>query len=827
MTGLPPTDQNFEGLRPYQGVCVHNVFSHWREGKRSVLISVPTGGGKTHIMGAVVRHVVPPTLAHADVSRRNRALILVHRDELLRQAKAKIGGIAECPIGEISAEKKEYDKPVIVAMVDSLKGRLSDLVASFSEYGPVTHVLTDEAHHAWAKTWRDIYRVIHDANGGNWYHLGVTATPMRLRGSESLSEIFPHVAFAVSIFDLISEGYLVPFKGITVEVESLEEVAKLPSAQNADGDLKDAELDQALSKNLPFLMSVVNAFIRYASGRKVVVFCAGTQEAEVLARLFRARRIKAASVHGGMDVKERRRIIQAFANDKVQVLCNCMVLTEGFDETSVDAVFIARPTRSLGLYIQMIGRGLRLHEGKKDCLIVDFCGVSKSEGMSFRTLSDVLGFYGFKMAARVLEKQAKKGRGAKKVAEERALEDMERRNSGAGGDGVDESEQGSMEDVGSVVVVDKEKIGVYQQMEEAYKDIAAEAGDFEFKDEKDPLLEQVSEGLEEFGQMLVADEMEDARSLQLYPWFLHAGIESVVFRPGYSILILPFGYGSEEEIAAAKGKLKVMPYVVYHGDKRHADNQWYAKLFKKPVSRMTGRALANSFIRTFGRPETVSPNANWRLDDPTPDDLRLGYVLAARTRGLFPIAVPFRERAAFRGVAWDMTMTMICIEIVRGGVGKERDIEDAGDDLASELLQDVDGIANRDEIEEVSDAHGWRIAPNSHNKSEVRKILFVLERVADYEELRAFKQCTFRLCNASLSVNRTHPQPESEDDNPLPWPYKLRQRLESAAKKSANIVHPGCAVAVFDNEDVRKSYAERNYHRWSRRFGEALSEYMR
>lgn len=337
---LKINSSNFS-LRAYQHDCVDEVLNSWREYSR-VLAVLPTGAGKTVCFAKVTERSLP-----------GRTLIIAHREELLEQAATKILAATGLEAEVEKAERKAgRDAKVVVASVQTLQnGRLASW--------PKDHfarIVVDEAHHALSVTYQNILSHFASAKV-----LGVTATPHR-GDRKSLGQVFETVAYEIGLIDLIKAKYLSPIK-----IKSVPLQIDLGGVRSVTGDYDMEQVDQALE---PVLSAAAEAIATEAKGRKVLVFLPLRKTSQRFAELLTSMGVPARHVDGASE--DRKEILQDFSDDKFRVLCNAMLLTEGYDEPSVDCVVILRPTRSQPLYAQMVGRGTRLHAGKQDCLLLDF-----------------------------------------------------------------------------------------------------------------------------------------------------------------------------------------------------------------------------------------------------------------------------------------------------------------------------------------------------------------------------------------------------------------------------------------------------------------------
>jgi superfamily II DNA or RNA helicase len=328
-------------LRPYQVECVDGVIAAWSEFSR-VLAVLPTGAGKTIIFSKVTERCLP-----------GRTLILAHREELLQQAITKI----ETATG-LTAEMEKADRVasrdarVVVASVQTLQnGRLASW--------PKDHfarIVVDEAHHALSVSYQNILEHFDQARV-----LGVTATPFR-GDKKNLGQYFETVAYEIGLIDLIKAGYLSP-----IRIKSIPLKIDLSGVRSVSGDYDLEQVDQALE---PVLTAAAEAIAAEATDRKVLAFLPLRKTSLRFTEILNGMGIGACHVDGTSE--NRKEILESFGKSEFQVLCNAMLLTEGYDEPSVDCVVVLRPTRSQPLYAQMVGRGTRLSPGKKDCLLLDF-----------------------------------------------------------------------------------------------------------------------------------------------------------------------------------------------------------------------------------------------------------------------------------------------------------------------------------------------------------------------------------------------------------------------------------------------------------------------
>lgn len=340
-------------LRDYQREAVAAVLRERDAGTRRQLVALPTGAGKTLVGAALARQV------------GERTLFLVHRDELAQQALEKFALMwPEAPTGLVKASSDEVDAKVVVASVQTLARheRLERLLRA----GVFRLVIADEAHHFTSPMNTAVLEGLGflPDPGPDKLLVGLTATPYRADGV-GLDAVFEKITYRRSIMDMIRRGYLTDVKAYRLDTR-----LDLSKVRRVRGDFDERDL--ALAVNTPRRnQAIVAGYRRLADGRRAVAFTVDIQHARDLADTFSGAGIPAAAVWGDMPAQQRRDILRSFRTGDIQVLCNAALLTEGWDEPSVGAVIMARPTRSPVLYVQCVGRGLRLYPGKNECILID------------------------------------------------------------------------------------------------------------------------------------------------------------------------------------------------------------------------------------------------------------------------------------------------------------------------------------------------------------------------------------------------------------------------------------------------------------------------
>lgn len=331
-------------LRGYQQKAIDDLRDAYRCGSRAPLLCLPTGGGKTIIFTAI---------AQSAVARGRQVLILVHRRELLHQASRKLSAIG-LDHGLIAAGIPATDHPVRVASVQTLVRRLPAM-----DWQP-SLVIIDEAHHASAGSWARILQQWPDA-----YRLGVTATPCRLDG-RGLSTAFDSLVQGPTVADLTAAGYLSPARIYAPPV-----IADLSGLRRRAGDFAVDQAATAMDR--PTVTGdAIGHYQRLAGAQRAIAFCCSIAHAESVARSFNAAGISAATLLG--NTPDRDAVVAAFDAGSVQILVTVDVVSEGFDIPAASCAILLRPTQSLGLFLQQVGRVLRPAPGKTQALILDHVG---------------------------------------------------------------------------------------------------------------------------------------------------------------------------------------------------------------------------------------------------------------------------------------------------------------------------------------------------------------------------------------------------------------------------------------------------------------------
>ncbi|NEO07803.1 DEAD/DEAH box helicase [Moorena sp. SIO3I8] len=334
-------DLNSEiSLRNYQEELVFGVFEEWRSGKRRVMVQLPTGGGKTVCIGALVQYFVQQGL---------KVLAIAHRKELITQLSETLENITKLPIGKIKAgipPAPQYN--IQVASIQTLIRR--------QPFPEADLLIIDEAHHSASRSYTDVMSAYPDA-----YIAGFTATPTRTDGHGFL-QTYDALVKGVTTAYLIEHGYLSQFKvygGVTINTKGLK------------SSVEDYQKGALEKRAMAVVGDVVPAWKKHALGKKTIVFAVGVKHSQAIAAAFNNEGITAEHLDGKTSAGKREEALERFRNGKTTILSNCGLFGEGVDIPSIEAVQICRPTVSKIVHFQQIGRALRPSPGKTHAVIID------------------------------------------------------------------------------------------------------------------------------------------------------------------------------------------------------------------------------------------------------------------------------------------------------------------------------------------------------------------------------------------------------------------------------------------------------------------------
>lgn len=333
-------------LRKYQEEAKSAILAEWDRGVDKTLLVLPTGTGKTIIFSKLIEE---------RVAEGDRVLVLAHRGELLDQAADKLllsTGL-RCAVEKAQDTSLDSWYRVVVGSVQTLmrEKRLEQFMPD--HFGAI---IVDEAHHAISDSYQRVLQYFDKAKV-----LGVTATPDR-GDLRDLGTYFDSLAYEYTLPQAIRDGYLSPIKALTIPLK-----IDITGVKQSAGDYSASELGTALD---PYLEAIADEMVKVCMDRKTIVFLPLIKTSQKFRDILESRGFRAAEVNG--DSQDRAQILQDFADNKYNVLCNSMLLTEGYDQPDVDCIVMLRPTKIRSLYAQCVGRGTRIHPGKDHLLLPDF-----------------------------------------------------------------------------------------------------------------------------------------------------------------------------------------------------------------------------------------------------------------------------------------------------------------------------------------------------------------------------------------------------------------------------------------------------------------------
>ena len=340
-------------LRDYQQEMKSRLFKEW-EFHQSVMVQMPTGTGKTHLLAAVVREFL---------HRSGTCVwIVAHRRELVQQIEETV---ARYGMGKESGTVK-------VLSIQWLSRNWKNM-----EESPGLIVI-DEAHHALAETYKELWKRYPEAR-----KLGMTATPCRLNG-KGFTDLFDTLITSWSIAEFIGKGWLSAFDYVSIRADSREQrMINSLKKRGADGDYQVKEMNEVLNRQVS-IRRLYESVEKYANGKKGIVYAVSIAHARQIAACYSAHGVEAVAIDSKTPASERRELVEGFKQGRIRVLVNVDIFSEGFDCPDVEFVQLARPTLSLAKYLQQVGRGLRKSGDKESCMLIDNVGLHRIFGLPVR-----------------------------------------------------------------------------------------------------------------------------------------------------------------------------------------------------------------------------------------------------------------------------------------------------------------------------------------------------------------------------------------------------------------------------------------------------------
>lgn len=359
--------QDRGNLREYQAEAKSNVFGAW-DSCDSVMLQMPTGTGKTFLFTSIINDLLKYYKAeHKELN----ILVVAHRMELLDQISNSLS-VYDIPHGFIQGNREQHLwQRIQVGSIMSLLTSKNEVSVQRLDFD---YIIVDEAHHSLAETYKKLFETFPRAK-----KLGVTATPWRMN-HETFTSLYQDILLTPQVSWFINKGYLSDFDYVSIKPDS--ETQRLVNASQVaqTGDFENSDLEITFD-NQRIRAKLFESYIRFAKGMKGIIYCINKRHAASVASTYCANGVEAVAIDCDTPKEERIRLISLFKEGKIQVLVNVEIFTEGFDCPDVEFIQLARPTRSLSLYLQQVGRGLRITKGKEKPRILDNVGLYNYFGL--------------------------------------------------------------------------------------------------------------------------------------------------------------------------------------------------------------------------------------------------------------------------------------------------------------------------------------------------------------------------------------------------------------------------------------------------------------
>jgi superfamily II DNA or RNA helicase len=355
-----------EDLRNYQITAKVDIYDAWRT-SRTVMFQMPTGTGKTRLFSSIIKDMHE---YGAKIRKPVKILILAHREELISQISESIGEKYRIAHGKIkSRHDEEHHYPTQIASVQTLYRRIEKWIHKDFDI-----IIIDEAHHVLAKTYRDICKEFPNAK-----LLGVTATPYRLN-AEPFPPMFDILVQSKSVYQFIKDGYLCEYEYYSIKPQSLIQQMINSISVDFSGDYDELEMMNLLD-NKKVRANIFETYETYAKGKKGIIYTINKVHNQHVYEIFKDNGYATAFIDSDTTVEKRKEIVQQFKTGSFTILCNVNIFSEGFDCPDVEFIQLARPTLSLAMYLQQVGRGFRTHEEKEKVIFLDNVGLFNRFGL--------------------------------------------------------------------------------------------------------------------------------------------------------------------------------------------------------------------------------------------------------------------------------------------------------------------------------------------------------------------------------------------------------------------------------------------------------------
>ncbi len=356
-------------LRPYQVEMKQNVFKEWQNGNKSVMMQMPTGTGKTMLFASIIKDLWNHFYDNPPLKK---FLIIVHRKELVEQVQKTLYDKYGLAHGTIQSGKRDNEMYHIqVAMVQTLarEKRLNKWKDNEFDF-----IICDEAHHILADSYQKIRKAFPEA-----YLLGVTATPYRLN-RQPFTDTFDILVRSKPISKFIKEGYLSEYEYYSIAPTSKLQLEIYNLKVENTGDYSEEAMTNALD-NRKIRAKVVKTWLKHANGKKTIVYTINKEHNQNLCQEFIKIGYKCVAIDSDTPKEERDNYVNQFRKGEITIICNVNIFSEGFDCPDVECIQLARPTKSLSMYLQQVGRGLRISKNKGKTIFLDNVGLYNIFGL--------------------------------------------------------------------------------------------------------------------------------------------------------------------------------------------------------------------------------------------------------------------------------------------------------------------------------------------------------------------------------------------------------------------------------------------------------------
>ncbi len=349
-----------DGLRPYQAEMKQRVYALWDK-MNNVMLQMPTGTGKTIVFTSVVKDIRHWCKEH---SPKSKILIVAHRKELIQQASNKLGTM---PHGVIqSGVAQHLDTPIQVASIQTFISRRNYETMRKLQFD---FIIIDEAHHSMAPGYQKLWDMFPNSK-----KLGVTATPWRMSHS-GFTSLFGDIVLSKSIEWFVNNGYLSNYDYISIKKDSdIQHTVNSIDKYGADGDYSDSELSSLFDKDR-IRAKLYQSYEQFAKGKKGIIYAIDRKHAANICDLYAVHGVSVCMIDGTTPADERNQMIDEFRAGTIQVIVNVNIFSEGFDCPDIEFIQLARPTKSLSLYLQQVGRALRISPNKDHSIVLDNVGL--------------------------------------------------------------------------------------------------------------------------------------------------------------------------------------------------------------------------------------------------------------------------------------------------------------------------------------------------------------------------------------------------------------------------------------------------------------------